>query len=117
MLVDVGLSPYEALAAGNRNPAEAMGKSDEFGTIEEGKRADLLLLESNPLTDVSHVQERSGVMLNGRWMTDDQLGLMLDGLVESYKPNLLERLWPLSLFVLGIYLIWRKVKSSRRVVE
>ena len=57
MLVEAGLSPYEAIEAGTRNAAEAMGKSDEFGTVEVGKRADLILLKDNPLTDVSNLQK------------------------------------------------------------
>jgi imidazolonepropionase-like amidohydrolase len=109
-LVEAGLSPYEALETGTRNAALAMGKSDEFGTIEMGKRADLILLEANPLEDVGNVKKRDGVMLRGRWLTEDQLQSMLDGLVQSYKPNLFERIWPLGLIVLAIYLIVRKVR-------
>lgn len=109
-LTEAGLSPYEALEAGTRNAAMALGKSDEFGTIEIGKRADLILLEANPLLDVSSVQKRAGVMLRGRWLTDEQLRSMLDGLADSYKPNLVERIWPLSLIVLSIWLIVRKVR-------
>jgi imidazolonepropionase-like amidohydrolase len=110
MLVEAGLSPFEALEAGTRNPAQAMGKGAEFGTLEVGKRADLILLENNPLVDVSHVQERAGVMLRGRWLAENQLQSMLDGLVHSYKPNLLERLWPLFLIGAAVYLILRKSK-------
>ena len=107
LLVEAGLSPYEALEAGTSNAAEAMGKQAEFGTVEVGKRADLILLESNPLTDVRNLQERSGVMLRGRWLAEEQLQSMLAELVESCRPNLLERLWPLSLLILAIYLILR----------
>jgi len=107
-LIKAGFSPYEALETGTRNAAEALGKSDEFGTIEPGKRADLILLEGNPLDDVSNVQKRAGVMLRGRWMSEEQLQSMLDGLVESYKPNPVERLWPLLLIGLAAYLIARK---------
>ena len=107
-LVEAGLSPYEAIEAGTRNPALAMGQSDEFGTIEIGKRADLILLEANPLLDVSNIQERVGVMVRGRWLTDEQLRSMLDGLAESYKPDLVERIWPLVLIGLAIYLFVRK---------
>lgn len=110
LLVAAGLSPYEAIEAGTSNAAEAMGKQAEFGTVEVGKRADLILLERNPLTDVSHLHERSGVMLRGRWQTEEQLQSMLDSLVESYQPNPLERLWPLSLIFLAAYLIVRKVR-------
>ncbi|MCK4901435.1 MAG: amidohydrolase family protein, partial [Anaerolineales bacterium] len=108
MLVEAGLSPYEAIEAGTRNAAEAMGKSDEFGTVEVGKRADLILLENNPLTDVSYIQKRTGVMLRGRWLSEDQLQEMLASLVESYKPGLADRLWPLLLIGAAVYLFLRK---------
>jgi imidazolonepropionase-like amidohydrolase len=117
MLVEAGLSPYEALEAGTRNAALALGKANIFGTIEPGKRADLILLKSNPLNDVSSLQERSGVMLRGRWMAEDELQAMLAGLVESYRPNLLERIWPLILIGAGIYLIWRRRRSAEEVTE
>jgi len=109
-LVEAGLSPYEALEAGTLNAALAMDKSDEFGTVEVGKRADLLLLEANPLENVSNVQKRVGVMVRGRWLTEDQLQSMLDGLVESYKPSLFERLWPLVLIGLAVFMIVRKFR-------
>ncbi|NOH03376.1 MAG: amidohydrolase family protein [Chloroflexi bacterium] len=107
-LVEAGLSPYEAIEAGTRNAAIAMGKFDEFGTIETGKRADLILLDANPLDDVGNIQKRVGVMLRGRWLTEEQLQSMLDGLVESYQPNLVERLFPLVLIVVAMYIFLRK---------
>lgn len=109
-LVEAGLSPYEAIETGTRNPAEAMGKSGEFGTIETGKRADLILLNANPLDDVGNIQKRVGVMMRGHWLTEEQLHSMLDELVESYKPNLIERIWPLVLVGLAIYLLVRKTQ-------
>ena len=108
-LVEAGLSPYEAFEAGTRNAALVLGESDEFGTVEVGKRADLLLLEANPLEDVSNVQKRAGVMVNGRWLPEEQLQSMLAGLVESYKPSLLDRVWPLALIAAAILITWRKM--------
>jgi imidazolonepropionase-like amidohydrolase len=108
MLVEAGLSPYEALEAGTRNTAAALSKSEVIGTIETGKRADLILLESDPLADIENVQKRVGVMLRGRWLAEDQLQAMLDGLVESFTPTLVERLWPLGLIGIANYLIIRK---------
>ena len=115
MLVEAGLSPYEALEAGTRNAAAALGKQAEFGTIEVGKRADLILVNSNPLEDVSSLQERSGVMLRGRWLPEDEIETMLAGIEQSYRPNILERIWPLVLIGAGIYLIWGRRRSSEEV--
>lgn len=108
LLVEAGLSSYEAIEAGTRNAAEAMGRSNEFGTIEEGKRADLILLDANPLDNVGNIQERVGVMLRGRWLAEDQLQAMLAGLAGSYEPGLRNRLCPLTLIGLAIYLRFTK---------
>ena len=70
-LVDAGLTPYEALATGTINPAVYFGTPEEFGTVETGRQADLILLNANPLEDISHVQERAGVMVNGQWWPED----------------------------------------------
>lgn len=64
-----GLTPYEALAAGTRNVALALGTADSTGTIEVGKRADLVLLGGNPLENVSNTTKVVGTVLVGRWMT------------------------------------------------
>ncbi|HUF21564.1 MAG TPA: amidohydrolase family protein [Burkholderiales bacterium] len=70
MLVDAGLTPYQALATGNVNVAKFLGEENEFGTVATGKRADLILLEANPLESVANVQKRAGVMLNGSWLPE-----------------------------------------------
>jgi imidazolonepropionase-like amidohydrolase len=106
-LVQAGFSPYEAIAAGTRNAAEALGKADEFGTVEPGQRADLILLPENPLDDVAHLRQREGVMLQGRWVPEAELQARLDELAASFQPNLFERLWPLVLIVLAGFLLWR----------
>lgn len=79
-LVRAGLTPLEALRAGTTNAAEYLGQ-DDFGTIEVGKRADLILLERNPLEDISHVRERVGVMVNGRWLSREEI----DERLERYR--------------------------------
>ena len=67
-LVAAGLTPYQALQAGTRNPAIALGVPDSFGTVAVGKRADLLLLDADPLADIRNVWKRAGVVLAGRWL-------------------------------------------------
>src|SRR5262249_62130589 len=68
LLVEAGLSPLEVIAAATRNGALALRKLDEVGTIEAGKRADLLLLNANPLEDVRNFHKIDLVMLNGEWV-------------------------------------------------
>ncbi len=65
--VDAGLTPYEALRTGTVAAAEFLHLQQEQGSIETGKRADLLLLDGNPLESVANVKRLSGVVLNGRW--------------------------------------------------
>lgn len=67
-LVEAGLTPYQALQTATRNPAEFFGASREWGTIETGKRADLLLLDADPLTDISNTSRIAGTMIGGRWL-------------------------------------------------
>jgi hypothetical protein len=67
-LVAAGLTPYQALAAATRNPAEFLRASKEWGTIEAGKRADLVLLEANPLEDIRNTSRIDGVLVGGRWL-------------------------------------------------
>jgi imidazolonepropionase-like amidohydrolase len=107
LLAEAGLSPYEALAAGTKNAALALGRENEFGLVAEGQRADLLLLDANPLTDVTNADRRAGVMLRGRWYGKDELESMLGELADSYQPTLFDRLWPLILVILAALRIWK----------
>jgi imidazolonepropionase-like amidohydrolase len=67
-LVDVGLTPYEALRTSTTNPFEYLGESDRAGTVAVGKRSDLLLVDENPLEDISAASKISGVLIRGRWI-------------------------------------------------
>jgi imidazolonepropionase-like amidohydrolase len=67
-LVAAGVPAYAALQAGTRNAAAALGLPDSFGTIAEGRRADLVLLDADPLEDIKNVERRSGVVVAGRWL-------------------------------------------------
>jgi imidazolonepropionase-like amidohydrolase len=67
-LVAAGLTPYQALAAATRTPAEFLRGSKEWGTIETGKRADLVLITGNPLEDIRNTARIEGVAVGGRWL-------------------------------------------------
>ena len=69
------LTPYQVLSAGTRDAAEFLGSRD-FGLVGVGKRADLLLVECDPLKDLSCVEKLSGVMARGRWMTKSYLAAL-----------------------------------------
>jgi imidazolonepropionase-like amidohydrolase len=62
-LVDCGLSPMDAIVAGSRNTADALMILDQVGTIEAGKRADLLVLRTNPLEDITVLQDPENIDL------------------------------------------------------
>ena len=77
-LKDSGISNYAVLAAGTRNAHDFFGTLDKVGTIQKGKRADLILLNANPLDDISATKDRAGVMLKGKWFTQTELNGWLD---------------------------------------
>jgi imidazolonepropionase-like amidohydrolase len=84
-LVKAGLTPYEALATGTRNVAGFIGRPGEFGTVRAGSRADLILLNANPLQDVANVRRPAGVMLGGRWIPDSEINAGLARIAERYR--------------------------------
>jgi len=79
-----GLTPQQILTAGTRNVARYYGAEREFGTVTVGRRADLLLLEANPLSDVANVARRAGVMVNGRWLPEADIQARLARIAASY---------------------------------
>ncbi len=90
--VDAGLSPYEAIRTGTSAAAEFLNATDTFGTVAVGLRADLILVEGNPLEDVANVARRVGVMLRGRWLPEEELQQRLDSLAVFMD------LWKLGAF-------------------
>lgn len=80
-----GLTPYQVLESGTRNAAIYLNAEKEFGTVEVGKSADLILVNGNPLKELNNVARRSGVMLRGRWLPESELIKMLDQIEASYK--------------------------------
>ena len=84
-LVEAGLSPYAALEAATRNPAEYLRALDRVGTVARGRRADLLLLEANPLDEIANTERRAGVMVRGRWLPETELRAMRDRIAEKFQ--------------------------------
>ncbi len=73
LLVQSGLTPFEALSAATRNAARWLGIEKHLGTIAEGKIADLVLLNKNPLAHISNVRVAAGVFIHGKYFDRRQL--------------------------------------------
>ena len=72
-LVELGMSPAQAIVSATRNGALAAGGLKEFGTVEAGKLADILVLDANPLAAISNIRKQSMVIKEGRIINTDQL--------------------------------------------
>lgn len=83
-MVDAGLTPQEALMTGTLNPARYFGQASQWGTIEAGKVADMVLLAANPLEDVSHASQPQGVMYRGTWMNQADIDAGLRQIASHY---------------------------------
>ncbi len=83
-MADAGMSPYEILVSGTRAVGEYFRRSDTFGTVAVGRRADLILLNSNPLDDVGNVADRAGVMVRGRWFSESYIEERLEEIARRF---------------------------------
>jgi len=79
LFVKAGLTPLEALQTATLNPAKFLGRTRDMGTVEEGKLADLVLLDANPLDDIRNTQKISAVVLAGRYLSRSDL----DGVLKD----------------------------------
>lgn len=73
LLVQTGFTPLEALQAATVNPARFLGLEKSLGSIEKGKMADLILLDANPLDNITNTKRISGVMVGGRYLSKEKL--------------------------------------------
>ena len=76
-LVGAGLTPMQAIQAGTKNSAEAAGRGAQVGTIEAGKRADLILLDADPTRDITNTKRIRAVVTNGRLLDRAKLDSLL----------------------------------------
>jgi imidazolonepropionase-like amidohydrolase len=86
VMVASGLTPYQVLESGTRNvaryAAEDLRLDGAFGTVTAGNRADLVLLDANPLADIRNLTRRSGVMVRGRWVSKSAIDAGLEELAR-----------------------------------
>ncbi|MFT5050742.1 MAG: imidazolonepropionase-like amidohydrolase [Chlamydiales bacterium] len=74
LLIEAGLSHHAAIASGTTNVGRFLGLN--IGTLEVGARADLVLVEKNPLKDPATLRRPSGVAINGRWLDAAKLAAL-----------------------------------------
>ena len=84
-MADAGISAYEIVKSGTANVGQYFKAQDAFGTIAVGQRADLILVDANPLENVSNMEKRSGVMVRGRWLPASEIDAALAKIATSTK--------------------------------
>ncbi len=118
-MADIGLSPYDVLRSSTHNPALYLGELEEAGTVEVGKRADLVLLEGNPLEDIANTRQIAGTMVRGRWYSRADLDLMLEAVAKDYETvkttqTISKIAFPIVVVLLLVALVWFIVRRVRR---
>ena len=83
--VAAGFTPLEALQTATINPAVFLGRTNDYGTIGVGKRADVILLDANPLENIQNTKRISAVITGGRYLDRRQLDKMLDAVAEFHE--------------------------------
>lgn len=81
-MADAGMSPYRILRSGTTSVGEIFAQKDGFGSVVIGQRADLILLDANPLTDLANAARRSGVMLRGKWIPESEIQTRLAAIAK-----------------------------------
>jgi Amidohydrolase family len=100
-MVKAGLSNAEALKTATYNAAEYFSLTDEYGSIEVGKRADFVLLKQNPLEKIEHTKTIFGVYYNARWYAEEDIEAMKDFVRDQARS-----------FRVSCKFIWNLVKQS-----
>ena len=90
LMAEAGATPEQVLIAATRDAARVFAVEPEFGTVEPGKLADLLILEADPLTDVRHLRRIEAVVLGGQLLKPDAIAppnpaAVVQGQLDAYN--------------------------------
>lgn len=83
-LVEAGLTPYQALETATANPAAYVPGFSDVGILAPGRVANAVLVDENPLVNIDALRSPDAVMINGNWMTRDDLQKRLDAAAALY---------------------------------
>jgi len=78
--VAAGFTPLEALQTATINPARFFGKESQYGAVQAGRVADLVILRANPLDDIANTRSISGVVADGRYWSPENIETLRDRL-------------------------------------
>jgi imidazolonepropionase-like amidohydrolase len=84
ILNEIGIPTYDVLKMTTINAALAMNKETEFGTVEIGKRADLLLLNANPLENIENLKKINGLMVRGIWLSEEEIQKLTSKVKQTF---------------------------------
>jgi hypothetical protein len=85
ILVHNGFTPFAALQTGTTSPAAFLGQAGEFGVVVPGARADLVLVDGDPLTDIRNAERIAGVVVRGRWLPRRELDSRLAAIAAGNR--------------------------------
>jgi imidazolonepropionase-like amidohydrolase len=86
-IVSAGFTPYEALQTATANPAAFVPGFSDSGILAPGRAANAILIEGNPLRDIAALRNLDAVMINGNWMTREDLQRRLDAAAATYAEH------------------------------
>ncbi len=118
-MVDIGVSPYDTLKSSTYNPALYLGELDDFDTIEKGKRADMVLLDANPLKNISNTRKIAGVMAQRDYYTRADLDQMLEAVAQDNEAAessqaIAKIVFPIMVVFLLVLVGWTVVQRVHR---
>lgn len=87
LLSEAGLSNYEVIETATINAAKCLGKDKEIGTIEIGKKADLIIVKDNPLQNLKALRNHDGVIKDGIWYSREKCDQLLKEIMKKIDVN------------------------------
>ncbi len=85
IMQSAGMSPYDILKTGTLNVGKYFSDTDFFGVLAVDARADLVLVDNNPLDNITHLKEVAGVMVAGKWLSKQQIDTRLNEIATLNK--------------------------------
>jgi hypothetical protein len=80
---EAGMDNFAILQSATKNVGDYLKARDAFGTVATGQRADLVLLNADPLSDLGHVARRAGVMVRGKWISEADIQARLQQIAAA----------------------------------